>query len=471
MSLLIHALHALQSGHLEAAIRLCMRLWQTNSGHADAAGLLAVLYARTGEPEKALEFAGQAIAARPDDSRFHFNRATIRETIGDETGAEADYGEACRLDGANLPARINLGNLLLRADRLADAADCFSATAAAFPEAAAAHEGLGVARQRQKRGGEARAALGRALALSPGHPRIEANLGWALLDDGQAADAAVHFERALAVWPGAADLWAGLALTQIVRESWLHALTAIDRALAIEPDHTRTLGFKGVVLDALGRGGERRALVDLDRLPWQCQLTDPPAGYADLAGFNRALAAYVLGHPSLVRNRAGKTTRNGGQTGGLAENEPGPSPVAALARWIRTAIDRSVGRAQKWRLRMWATVLHSGGYQDPHNHPSGRVSGVYYVRVPPTIGAGESDQSGWIEFGRPDPFLRPTIVPPLRTIQPAEGSMLVFPSHVWHRTIPFVGDEPRISIAFDAVPLREPDAADRVAAAASASAP
>ncbi|HTP82726.1 MAG TPA: putative 2OG-Fe(II) oxygenase [Alphaproteobacteria bacterium] len=460
MSLLHLAQQALQSGHLQVAIQQCLRLWHANSGHAEAAGLLAVLYARTGEPDKALEFAGHAIEARPDDSRLRFNRAAIRESVGDDAGAETDYEAACRLDGTNLAARINLGNLLLRNDRLADAEACFAAAATAFPLAAEAHEGLGIALQRQKRSAEALAALHRARALNPDHPRIDANLGWALLEGGEADGAAAQFDRALASCPGVSELWVGLAASHMARRAWPQALAALERALDIEPAHQRALAFKGVALDGLGRSAERRALIDLDRLVWRREHREPPEGYVDLGAFNQALADYVLAHPSLVHNRAGKTTRNGSQTTGLAETEPGP--VAALARWIRGAIASYVAELRpaeraaaprRWRLRIWGTVLTSGGHQDPHHHPSGWVSGVYYVRVPPGVGSDDTDQAGWIEFGRPDPFLRPVVVPDLRTVRPAEGLLLVFPSHVWHRTIPFVGDQPRISIAFDAVPM------------------
>jgi hypothetical protein len=34
-------------------------------------------------------------------------------------------------------------------------------------------------------------------------------------------------------------------------------------------------------------------------------------------------------------------------------------------------------------------------------------------------------------------------------IRPEEGLMLLFPSYMYHRTIPFAGDGTRISIAFD----------------------
>ena len=40
----------------------------------------------------------------------------------------------------------------------------------------------------------------------------------------------------------------------------------------------------------------------------------------------------------------------------------------------------------------------------------------------------------------------------LRLIQPASGRLELFPSYVWHGTVPFESDDPRMTVAFDRVP-------------------
>ncbi|MCW5581951.1 MAG: hypothetical protein KIS72_11480 [Luteimonas sp.] len=40
----------------------------------------------------------------------------------------------------------------------------------------------------------------------------------------------------------------------------------------------------------------------------------------------------------------------------------------------------------------------------------------------------------------------------MATIRPEEGTMLLFPSYFYHRTLPFEDESPRISIAFDVLP-------------------
>jgi hypothetical protein len=37
-------------------------------------------------------------------------------------------------------------------------------------------------------------------------------------------------------------------------------------------------------------------------------------------------------------------------------------------------------------------------------------------------------------------------------VKPKPGRLVLFPSYMWHGTVPFTTDEARMTIAFDAVP-------------------
>ena len=100
---------------------------------------------------------------------------------------------------------------------------------------------------------------------------------------------------------------------------------------------------------------------------------------------------------------------------------------------------------------LWPTVLGSQGHQASHIHPGGWLSGVYYVRLP--AGVGGDDQAGWIEFGDPGAEIPHVRAPETRRARPEAGLMLLFPSYLFHRTLPFAANEPRISIAFDVLPM------------------
>jgi hypothetical protein len=79
-----------------------------------------------------------------------------------------------------------------------------------------------------------------------------------------------------------------------------------------------------------------------------------------------------------------------------------------------------------------------------HLHPAGWISSAYYVALPE--GAG---QEGWIKFGEPRwPTPGCTIE---KVIQPQVGRLVLFPSYMWHGTIPFSTGE-RLTAPFDVVP-------------------
>jgi uncharacterized protein (TIGR02466 family) len=109
---------------------------------------------------------------------------------------------------------------------------------------------------------------------------------------------------------------------------------------------------------------------------------------------------------------------------------------------------------RRWKLTSWAAVLDRQGSLDPHVHFDGYVSGVYYPQIPAGVSRGGEGSAGWFELGRPPPYYRCRRLPEIRTIEPREGRMILFPSYFYHRTVPFEGPEPRISIAFDTMPAR-----------------
>ena len=127
--------------------------------------------------------------------------------------------------------------------------------------------------------------------------------------------------------------------------------------------------------------------------------------------------------------------------------------VEAYGRACRAGDDHPVIAATpaRWSLDIWSVVLRSEGHQIPHVHPAGWISGVYYPMVPDVISDAGDGHDGWIEFGRP-PDKYGVADPDIRLFRPEPGLMLLFPSYVYHRTIPFDGDGTRISIAFDVLP-------------------
>jgi len=98
----------------------------------------------------------------------------------------------------------------------------------------------------------------------------------------------------------------------------------------------------------------------------------------------------------------------------------------------------------------WSSRLTNCGFHVNHVHPAGWISSCYYAGVPKVTQDAKSRQ-GWIKFGEPAADL--ALSDPIkRAIQPVPGRLVLFPSYMWHGTIPFEDDAVRTTIAFDVVP-------------------
>ena len=100
-------------------------------------------------------------------------------------------------------------------------------------------------------------------------------------------------------------------------------------------------------------------------------------------------------------------------------------------------------------ISVWGVVMDEDGHQVPHIHPSAWLSGVYYVEVPDSVCDDDPARSGWIEFGRPPLDFHAKQPPRTTLIRPREGLMLLFPSYLYHQTMPFRAPVERVSVAFD----------------------
>lgn len=91
----------------------------------------------------------------------------------------------------------------------------------------------------------------------------------------------------------------------------------------------------------------------------------------------------------------------------------------------------------------WSVRLNDEGFHVPHFHPRGVLSSACYLRLPPDRQGTE----GWLELGCPPGDLGIDL-PPLLQIEPTPGALALFPSYLFHGTVPFPKGE-RLSVAFD----------------------
>ena len=100
------------------------------------------------------------------------------------------------------------------------------------------------------------------------------------------------------------------------------------------------------------------------------------------------------------------------------------------------------------KLMGWFVKISKNGFIEPHNHVGSWLSGVYYLDC-----LESNSDEGSIEFSFSSnrfPFKEKNL--PYKIIRPEESLLVLFPSQLYHRSIPFSKNFERICIAFDFLP-------------------
>ena len=193
---------------------------------------------------------------------------------------------------------------------------------------------------------------------------------------------------------------------------------------------------------------------------------EPPPGYAGQDDYLAALLATLEPLHQARREPILQTLRGGSQTPGRLFGRPDPVLAEAQAT-IARAVERWLARlpaddkhpflsrraaslrfSGSWSVRLWSAGSHVN-----HIHPEGWISSAYYVSLPPSVRqpTQADGDAGCIQFGQPPVELGLDLAP-RRVIRPIRGRLALFPSYLWHGTVPFQDEQPRVTIAFDVAP-------------------
>lgn len=362
---------------------------------------------------------------------------------------------------------LKLAHLLHASHRDDEVIALLSGRALAPAQEHAGHMLLGLAHLGRNRTGDAAAAgrsLERAVGSAPGRrPRATAlsELGKSHVLLGQDGPARDTLTAALAE-----DWRAPYAFSRMTRLD-LHErrdrdlLDLADSALANGCADSSVLAGRYLALSGLSQTEAAAHVEAMGDFLWEGML-ETPDGWPSLAAFNAALAEELVGHSGRKRPRQGSETGARWRIDDLWLHRSHIVPVlmTTLKARIEQAVAALMYRDHLWcrarpanaLLHAWSMTTHDDGFDAWHMHVRGWMSGVYYVQVPDHP---DDPLSGCIEFGCPEiPGLDRTFMGARRRIQPRPGQLLLFPSHLHHRTYPTASSERRISVAFDVVPLR-----------------
>ena len=313
----------------------------------------------------------------------------------------------------------------------------------------------------QKRAEEAHDVFREILKLDPDNLLAAAGLGNTLNLMKRHAEAHKALEDLLTKHGDDADLLSCAAEAAIAAGDPQRAAALCERSVALAPHDQVALAILGTAWRL--QGDEREETLNgYDSLIRIYDL-DPPEGFSDMESFNAELNAYLDRIHPTTKEYLAQSLRNGTQTPDRLFGA-GHDLVERLQRRIREAISRYIADMKpddkhpllSRRTRAfdytgsWSSRLRDCGFHTNHVHPEGWISSCYYVALPPAVEDTEARQ-GWIKFG--EPAMDVTLRDPIRrAIQPHPGRLVLFPSYMWHGTIPFRDVHPRTTIAFDVVP-------------------
>ncbi|HEX4198431.1 MAG TPA: putative 2OG-Fe(II) oxygenase [Caulobacteraceae bacterium] len=375
-----------------------------------------------------------------------------------------------------------LGRALQGLGRFDEAEDAFRQSIARRPAYADAQRDLAqLVWMRGEDLAAARAALDQAIAVNPGDIPLklaaaalleyagQPEAAYAVLDQGLSdglpdprldiaaaqlrlesdpASALLHASRAHARAPTDAH-----ALTALCQANLALGRAELAAAQAAALRQASPFDQQAVALQATAwrlQGDPRYgALYDYARLVREWTI-DTPDGWSSLDAYLADLARSLQAVHRLRAHPIGQSLRGGAQTTQNLDRLDDPV-IQAFFQAIDGPIRRhiaAIGEAGDYRLNgVWSVRLRPNGYHANHLHPMGWISSACYVALPKSVDEGHE---AWIAFGEPGIPTSPRL-PPQHFVKPEPGKLVLFPAYMWHGTVPFTGDEPRLTIAFDVV--------------------
>ncbi len=132
--LLSRALEHHQSGRLEDAKALYLRILDENPDDPDALNYLGVFECQLRRFEKAEELINHSLRINPDNPKAHNNLGNVLRYQGRFDQAEAAFRRAYELDPGNAEAHFNCGSVMLEQGKAEDAAERIREAVALAPE-------------------------------------------------------------------------------------------------------------------------------------------------------------------------------------------------------------------------------------------------------------------------------------------------------------------------------------------------
>ena len=411
---------------------------------------LGIALKHSGQLEEAISSLQQAIALKPDFGEAQYNLGNALIDLGRLDEAEVALRRAISLREGHAETHERLGLTLYLQGKLAEA-EAFTRQAIALsPTNPSAHRILGDTLKALGRFDDAKAAYLQAIRLNPDYREALNNLGVMLFERG-------NYDEAY-----------GYLASSDSAESRRYAIRCSykndDRATFLKKlDEYIATGSVDPVLGSIIAGAKQKYGVER-----QNPFCSNPQNYAVHSNLSASMSfkdAFIVPFCEALEDCMKSTRKqvlltNGIQTSGNIFSHK-IFRMAGVEDLVRSELEKYRARfngdaeglfkhwPSKYELSGWLIAMRSGGKLSPHMHPSGWVSGSIYVNVPssPNPEGGKLVLSDFEQEAGSASLRADDQIIDVRT-----GSLCIFPSSMYHYTIPFESTEKRLVLAFDVIP-------------------
>lgn len=422
---------------------------------------LAIALGESGQTLATEAAARRAIAKGADSAgaRYVLGRALFGSHRFDD--AEAEFRQALRLQPNDVTAHASLAELIWMKTGDVDAATReLEAGLRRNPAQADLRATKARLLETAGKGLEALDALELGLAGSPNEVTLRVVAAQIAIGNDPAR-ALVHSQRAVEVAPrhqGALTIHAD-SLFAVGRVS--EAATIVSRQLEANPYDNHAIALLVSAWRLLGDERSRQ-IYDYKNFV-RASLIDTPDGWSSLSGYLKDLAESLHRMHQLQAHPVYQTLRSGSQIHHAPDLSGDPAIKAfgqAIDGPIRRYMDAiGVGsdllrrrNTLKYKINgLWSVRLRPQGHHLNHFHGQGWLSSACYIELPETL--GKRNGEGWLKFGEPA-IAGKSELDAEYFVRPEPGMLVLFPSWMWHGTVPFEGrpEDRRLTMAFDVIP-------------------
>lgn len=480
-------LNFLNSGRLAEAESLAKNLLQRYPSTFILHNVLGIALDGQGKVSEAIESYRKALNLQPNMPDLHFNLGIALSNVGRLDEAAASYRKAIGLQPRFFEAYGNLGTVLQRQGKLEEATASYRKGLSINPGDARGHFNLGTALRDQGKLDESIASYREAIRLFPNYADAHSNLGETLRDQGNMDLAVKSYQDALAINPNHPNANYNMAEFLYLAKKYGEAIPYFERS-QLDDWQERSMyclykaecfeEFKAK-LDSIIAAGPHTAPF-LATLSTHYSLnfgTEDPYNFCkngldfvyqhaipELAEANSALLQQLLHdiESAEIAERVQGMLHNGKQSAGNLFKRPEAS-FRKLAELVKqefinyrnkfSGADCALIQSFPEELEFtssWYVKMRQGGHLDSHIHEIGWISGAVYLAMPTKK---QHPDEGCFEYGtHGDNYPQKHNNFPVGKVTPNVGDIVLFPSSLFHRTIPFSSDEERICIAFDLKP-------------------